>query len=139
MCPLTRLEASVGRFETFYRNRAMTFGTASEFSRSVSFKRLDLLEGLLEKALLAGERYVERFAQLAALARAIEGIDLASPDRAALVSIFEDVARNAQADAQLEVELFQGMLAGQLMKRQVQQERGEGQGDIIAPSGDMKH
>jgi hypothetical protein len=119
-----------------------SFSTSSSSSNSspyVSGKRLDLLEVLLEKALLAGERYVERFAQLAALARTIETCELPNGDRTALLSAFENIASTAQADAQLEVELFQGMLAGQLMKRQLQRERGEGQGVIIAPSGDTKH
>jgi hypothetical protein len=108
-------------------------------STYVSGKRLDLLEGLLEKALLAGERYVERFAQLAALARTIETYELPDGDRTALLSAFENIAATAQSDAQLEVELFQGMLAGQLMKRQSQRERNEGQGIIVAPAGDTKH
>ncbi|MDE1183475.1 hypothetical protein [Paraburkholderia sp.] len=92
-------------------------------NRSGSSKRADLLETLLEKALLAGERHVQQFAQLAALARTIEACDVPPTDRAQLLSMLESVANDAEANAQLDVEVFQGLLAGQLVKHGLRRER----------------
>ncbi|MGF6775496.1 hypothetical protein [Paraburkholderia sp. GAS334] len=107
---------------------------------SGSSTRAGLLETMLETALLAGERHVQQFAQLAALARTIEACDVPAVDRAKLLSMLESVANDAEANAELDVKTFQGLLAGQLTKRSLQQASEAAMADVIvAPGSDTKH
>ncbi|TAL96339.1 MAG: hypothetical protein EPN73_10425 [Paraburkholderia sp.] len=108
-------------------------------SPTVSEQRCDLLEALLEKALLAGERYVEQFSQLAALARAIEVCDPASLGSTKLIATMQSVAKSAEEDAQLEVDVFQGLLAGELMRLRAELERIEMPKFVVAPSTNTRH
>lgn len=103
-----------------------------------------LLDGILEKAVSAAQRTVEQFAKLASLARDIEQCNSSLATRAKLLFAFEEIAAGAEADAQLDVEFFQGLRNGQILKRELRRARHEdAQEDseviILAPSTMTKH
>ncbi|CAB3747365.1 hypothetical protein [Paraburkholderia humisilvae] len=81
--------------------------------------RVELLERIVDSALIAGHRHVEQFARLAALARAIANEHISSEDRTTLIGVVENIARHAELDATLDVEFFGGVRAGQVIGRLV--------------------
>jgi arginine utilization protein RocB len=98
-----------------------------------------LIDGILEKAVQAAQRNVERFAKLAALARAIEQCNSSPAARAKLLFTFDEIASNAEADAKLDADLFEGLRNGQVLKQELRrehQQRAESFPDItlVAPS-----
>jgi hypothetical protein len=108
------------------------------------FANDELIEGILENAVKAAQRNVEQFAKLLALARAIEQCNSSPATRAKLLFSFEDLATSAEADAKLDVEFFDGLRSGQVIKHQLRREheqRAEALPEytIIAPSNSTKH
>lgn len=103
-----------------------------------------LLEGILEKAVTAAQRNVEHFAKLSALARAIERSDSSPAERAKLLYTFEKLVNDGKINAQSDVELFEGLRDGQIMKHEIRRVNDEGGeplpvGVILAPSNNTKH
>lgn len=99
----------------------------------------DLLEALLEKALLACERYTQQFSKVAALARTIDAGELSESDRAQLLTTLEEIASDAEASAGLDVDLFQGLLAGKLVAQQASRVGNRHSDVIVAPSTNTRH
>jgi hypothetical protein len=105
---------------------------------------VQLIDGILDKAVEAAQRNVERFAKLAALARAIEQCNSSPATRAKLLFTFDEIASNAEADAKLDAELFEGLRNGQVLKQELsreRQQRAEPFPDltIVVPSTTTKH
>ncbi|MGA3248991.1 MAG: hypothetical protein ABSD12_12605 [Paraburkholderia sp.] len=103
-----------------------------------------LIDGLLERAVQVAQRNVEQFAKLAALARAIEQCNSSPATRAKLLFTFDEIASNAEADAKLDAELFEGLRNGQVLKQEIRrehQQRAESFPDvaIVIPSTTTKH
>jgi hypothetical protein len=103
-----------------------------------------LIDGILEKAVQVAQRNVEQFAKLAALARAIEQCNSSPATRAKLLFTFDEIASNAEADAKLDAELFEGLRNGQVLKQEIlreHQQRAESFSDltIVVPSTTTKH
>jgi hypothetical protein len=103
-----------------------------------------LLQGILEKAVNAAQRSVEQFMKLATLARAIEQSDSSPAERAKLLFTFEKLVNEGKMNAQFDVELFEGLRDGQIMKHDIRRENDESgealpAGVILAPSNDTKH
>jgi hypothetical protein len=103
-----------------------------------------LIDGILEKAVQVARRNVEQFAKLAALARAIEQCNSSPATRAKLLFTFDEIASNAEADAKLDAELFEGLRSGQVLKQELRrehQQRTESFPDItiVVPSTTTKH
>jgi hypothetical protein len=103
-----------------------------------------LIDGVLEKAVKAAQRNVEQFAKLAALARAIEQCNSSPATRAKLLFTFEELASNAEADAKLDEEFFEGLRNGQVLKQELRREHEERtepipEITIFAPSTTTKH
>jgi hypothetical protein len=84
-----------------------------------------LIDGILEKAVQVAQRNVERFAKLAALARAIEQCNSSPATRAKLLFTFDEIASNAESDAKLDAELFEGLRNGQVLKQELRREHGQ--------------
>ncbi|MBN3755339.1 hypothetical protein G3N95_20510 [Paraburkholderia sp. Tr-20389] len=95
--------------------------SSSNFAAKSSFldRRIHLLEALLQEAVVAGERHVRQFAQCAVLIRTIETSRVRRSDRVKLLSALEALANEAETNARFDLEVFQSLLAGQLMKRQL--------------------
>jgi hypothetical protein len=104
-----------------------------------SQKRVDLLGALLQEALLTGRRHLQQFSQLAALARAIESSDTPTLDRMRFLTLLEDIASEAEAQAELDVNMFQSLLGGRMMKRQLHSESSQMQDVIVIPSNSTRH
>ena len=103
-----------------------------------------LIDGLLERAVQVAQRNVEQFAKLAALARAIEQCNSSPATRAKLLFTFDEIASNAEADAKLDAELFEGLRNGQVLKQEIRrehQQRAESFPDvaIVIPPTTTKH
>jgi hypothetical protein len=103
-----------------------------------------LIDGLLDKAVEAAQRNVQQFAKLAALARAIEQCNSSPATRAKLLFTFDEIASNAEADAKLDAELFEGLRNGQVLKQEIRrehQQRAESFPDvaIVIPPTTTKH
>jgi hypothetical protein len=103
-----------------------------------------LIDGMLDKAVEVAQRNVEQYAKLAALARAIEQCNSSPATRAKLLFSFEEAAANAEADAKLDIEFFEGLRNGQLLKQQLHRDPQQGaepipEFTIFAPSTNTKH
>ena len=103
-----------------------------------------LLDGILAKAASAAQRNAEQFAKLVALARAIEQCNSSPATRAKLLFTFDEIASNAEADAKLDAELFEGLRNGQVLKQEIRrehQQRAESFPDvaIVIPPTTTKH
>ncbi|MFC0402818.1 hypothetical protein [Paraburkholderia rhizosphaerae] len=81
--------------------------------------RVELLERIVDSALIAGHRHIKQFSRLAALARAIANEHISSEDRATLIGVVENIAHHAELDATLDMEFFGGVRAGQVIGRLV--------------------
>ncbi len=104
-----------------------------------SQKRVDLLGALLQEALLTGRRHLQQFSQIAALARAIESSDTPGLDRVKFLSLLEDIASEAEAQAQLDVDMFQSLLGGRMMKRQLRSESNQRGDVVVVPCNGTRH
>lgn len=103
-----------------------------------------LIDGILEKAVQVAQRNVEQFAKLAALARAIEQCNSSPATRAKLLFTFDEIASNAEADAKLDTELFEGLRNGQVLKQELRRERQQPADSfpdlaMVTPSTTTKH
>jgi hypothetical protein len=103
-----------------------------------------LIDGMLDKAVEVAQRNAEQYAKLAALARAIEQCNSSPATRAKLLFSFEEAATHAEADAKLDIEFFEGLRNGQVLKQQLHrehQQRSEPirEFTIFAPSTNTKH
>ncbi|WP_091787534.1 hypothetical protein [Paraburkholderia steynii] len=84
-----------------------------------SAKRIDLLEALLRQAISVGRRHQEQISRLAALAAAISRFDVVNEDVQRLLALLRDLAGDIEMDACLDIQLFEGLLAGRLLKGQI--------------------
>jgi hypothetical protein len=84
-----------------------------------------LLADILDKAVVIAQRNAGQFEKLAALARAIERTGGASRAHAKLLFSFEQIASSAQADAKLDMALFEGLRNGQILKQQLRNAHSE--------------
>lgn len=108
------------------------------------FANNELIDGILDNAVKVAQRNVEQFAKLAALARAIEQCNSSPATRARLLFSFDELATSAEADAKLDVEFFEGLRNGQIIKNELRREhqlRADGvpESTILAPSTETKH
>ena len=107
--------------------------------KPLSQKRVDLLGALLQEALLTGRRHLRQFSQLAALARAIESPETPAMDRVRLLSLLGQVAADAEAQSQLDLEVFENLMGGRVMKRQAQQEAHQSKDVFVVAANDTRH
>ncbi|MGF6757317.1 hypothetical protein [Paraburkholderia sp. GAS42] len=117
----------------------MTSNATFSRQRVLAHENADLLGTLIEKALLAGERYTKEFSKVAALARTIGECELTAPDRARLLLTIEEIASDAETNAQLDVDLFQGLLAGQLLAENAVRGKNGSREVVVGPSTDTRH
>jgi hypothetical protein len=99
--------------------------------KPLSQKRVDLLGALLQEALLTGRRHLHQFSQLTSLARAVESADTPAIDRVRFLTLLREIATDAEAQAQLDVDMFAGLLGGRMMKRKVEQEEAHQRKDVF--------
>jgi hypothetical protein len=118
-------------------DRIMT--SKSSPSKSLSQKHADMLGALLQEALLTGRRQLQQFSQLAALARAVASLDTPALDRARFITLLQDIATEAEGQAQLDVDMFQSLLGGRMMKRQKQQEAHQREDVFVVPANATRH
>jgi hypothetical protein len=107
--------------------------------KPLSQKRVDLLGALLQEALVTGRRHQRQFSQLAALARAIESPETPAVDRVRLLALLGQVAADAEAQSQLDLDMFENLLGGRVMKRQAQQEAHQGKDVFVVAANDTRH
>jgi len=107
--------------------------------KPLSQKRVDLLAALLQEALLTGRRHLHQFSQLSSLARAIESLDTPSIDRARFLTLLRELATDAEAQAQIDVDMFESLLGGRVMKRKVEQESQLRKDVFVVEAGTTRH
>jgi hypothetical protein len=107
--------------------------------KPLSQKRVDLLGALLQEALLTGRRHLHRFSQLSSLARAVESPDTPAVDRVRLLTLLRELASDAEAQAQLDVDMFESLLGGRMMKRNVEQEAQLRKDVFVVAAGSTRH
>ncbi|MEW6344985.1 MAG: hypothetical protein AB1704_30430 [Pseudomonadota bacterium] len=103
-----------------------------------------LLDSILEKATTAAQQTVEQFARLASLARDIEACNSSPASCATLLAAFEEIAASAEANAKLDVEFFQSLRNGLILKHELRRAHHEdaepsSEMTILAPSTLTKH
>ncbi|MFM0739945.1 hypothetical protein PQQ51_22115 [Paraburkholderia xenovorans] len=89
----------------------------SSFSKPRS--RDEFIKGLLDAAASAGDFYVQQFGRLAAIAQSIRVGGWSAEDNALLVEALEGIAGQSEQRAQIDVDLYRGMLAGEWMAKAV--------------------
>jgi hypothetical protein len=106
-----------------------------------------LLDSILEKATAAAQRTLEQFTRLASLARDIEGYNSSPANHAKLLLAFEEIVAGEKVNAELDVEFFQGLRNGLILKQELRRAHHEdhehaepsSEMTIFAPSTTTKH
>ncbi|CAE6722985.1 hypothetical protein [Paraburkholderia domus] len=111
--------------------------TPSSFSKPRT--RDEFIEGLLDAAASAGDFYVQQFGRLAAIAQSIRIGRWSAKDNEQLIEALEGIACQSEQRAKVDVDLYRGMLAGQLMARRSRSEGAKVPACALLPANDTKH
>ncbi|MFM0090135.1 hypothetical protein PQR46_24835 [Paraburkholderia sediminicola] len=115
----------------------MTSNTPSSFSKPCT--RDEFIEGLLDAAASAGDFYVQQFGRLAAIAQSIRVGGWSAEDNEQLIVALEGIAFQSERRAKIDVDLYRGMLAGELMARLPRSQIDQFDACSLQPAIDTKH
>ncbi|MFM0070343.1 hypothetical protein PQQ86_04110 [Paraburkholderia sediminicola] len=111
--------------------------TPSSFSKPRT--RDEFIEGLLDAAASAGEFYVQQFGRLAAIAQSVRIGSWSADDNEQLIVALEGIACQSERRAKIDVDLYRGMLAGNLVARRLRRQVTGVADHTLEPSNDTKH